>query len=678
MALTPQQIAERRKKYGLDNITTNTSNVGVSKSADDRIKELRSGVPEAPQNVLTTLAKGIIRPFARAGVNAYNTVAGAGTLGAAAIAKLRGKDEQASELVGEAGRQATKVRNLPFLGETAPVGSREGDSTFAGIKDILGTGLEIGSNFVGAGAASQTAKAGFRTALKEGVKTGLRTGAATGAAAGAGNALEENKGAIDTLQDIILGTAIGGAVGAGTGAVSAAASKVLDATKKLRSKLPGVVDEAVTTPGGSTAAPVAEEAPGIMTGVKENLRAKANRMKGARERSVINTQEKIKARQEFEKLEPVEQSAIRKGLLPRDTQLIKTATPKQKELNKKILQAAEDYENLRGNAGTRPSSVIGKEFRDRVYALDESLRTANKDLDATVQELSGQNVNMATENTVNKVISRMAEKDGLQGIRLEPDGTLDFSRTTLSSDASATARKNVQQVFDDMVKRATDPEKLHLLRKELFEDLGGKKKGSVQLNKTEEEAVNGIRQGMADAISEVSPAYKDKNVAVAKLLDLEKRVTKFFGEPKGGLTDIFDAKSGSLLRRVTSEAPTGQDIASILSEAETMVKQYGHKFDTNLVQAQEFLNLLNRYYDIAPDTSLLGIMKTALPTSKAEIFQRIVKLVGENTLPSDATAKQAIRELLENAATKAPAAKVTPATAAPKPKVKLRTAPKKY
>lgn len=684
MALTPQQIQDLRKKYNLENTGNAGNNVAVKETAEQRIKRLRGGVPGKPENTLTTIVKGLVTPFARAGVNAYNTVSSVGTLGAAALAKLGGKDEQARQLVGQAGEEARKLRNVPFLGELAPVGGREGDSIFEGVKDITGTGLEIGSNLVGAGGAATAAKTGFRTALKEGVKTGVRVGAASGGAQAAGQSLEEDKGVLDTLQNILFGTALGAGAGAAFGAGGAAVSKAIEGgapiVNKIRNRIPGMADEVVPpTPGAVPVAAEIEAAakpPSLIDGVKENVLATYNKLKGARANSAINAQEKKIFRENFAKLDPVSQSSIRKGLLPRDVDLIKSSNPAQTNLNKKILTAAEEYEKLRGKSGSRPSAVVGEEFRKRITALKEGLGTANKELDEVVGSLKGQKLN--TEETMKKVFQRLSEKEGLQGLTLNPDGTLNFARTTLSSKGSTSARKNVQAVFDDLIERADDPESMHLFRKELFEDLGGKKSSGIQLGKTEEEAVNAIRQGMADAIADVAPAYKDKNIRIAELLGFERRIRKLFGEGKPGSEDIFDAKAGSILRRLTSEAASGQDIAQVLQEVEQSLQNYGVKFDTNLTQTQEFLNLLNRYFDIASDTSLLGIIKTSLPLGKAELLQKVVNLVGENIQPTDATAKQAIKEMLEGAGKSVAQPAVPAAVEAAAPKLRMRKNKKSY
>lgn len=614
-------------------------------------------VPNKRQEQQTTLQKvaqglaGIVNATGvpRAAVNAYNLTSSLGTLGAAGIAKLTGNDEMANRFVREAGDEAVKVRNVPFLGKLAPVGS-SGDFG-KDVKDVVGTGLQIGSTIVGGGAAGGAAKTGLRTLAKEGLKEGVKIGAATGASYEGGRALSDDADALQILERTLVGGlgggVIGGAVGVASPILSRGAASVGRGVQRTVQGGKEVAENVVNRARGiRNPLPGTEREPGIISGIVENVRTTANKAKGALERSKINVQAQREAREAFESLAPESQNAIRKGLLPRDVELIKTGNQSERGIFKRIVDAAEDYETNRGTAN-RPSVILGEEYRKRITGLNSALNDATTLLDDTVTGLG--NVSMPKEQTINSVLERMSNAPGLNGLNIDERGLLDFTNTTLSGSNSATARKEIQRIFNDVVKRADNPERLHLYRKELFEDLGGKTKSGIKLTATEEKAVNAMRQGMADTIETVAPAYKQANERVAKLLDMQKQIRQRFGDVAQGNEDIFDLKSSILLRRLTSNTKTGQEIAGLLRDLETLLgSDYGITFDTNLLRIQEFLNLLDRYYDIAPDTSLLGIERTALPGSKSEILQKMIDIVGENFKATDETAKQAIRELLGN------------------------------
>lgn len=653
MALTEKQKIELRQKYNLQGSSgkTPTSSFGTE-TPEQRIQRLR-GLTQAPPSTLQRVAQGLAgivnsTGLPSAGVNAYNLTSSLGTLGAAGLSKLTGDDEQARRFVIQAGDEAIKVRNVPFLGETKPVLFGDSGNILKDAKDVVGTGLQIGTTLAGGGATKNLAGAGLRTIIKEGVKEGVKVGAVAGSAYEGGRALSEDKNALDVLQSFLVGglggATVGGAlgatlplVGAGIRGAGSTAQKVyrtgqeyadaaVQRAKNIRNPIPGAVDE-----------------PGILSGVVEKVRGGVSKAKGSLERSKINVQAQREARQAFESLTPESQNAIRKGLLPRDVELIKTGNASEKEIYKKIVGAAEDYAANRATTN-RPSKVLGEEFSKRIKGLSSALDTATRELDDTVRGLG--DAGLQSHETVNAVLQRLSGTNGLQGINITNAGKLDFTNTTLSGANSAAARKELQKIFDDVVQRANDAERLHLYRKELFEDLGGKTKSGIKLTATEEKAVNAMRQGMADAIETVAPAYKEANTKVATLLDTKKEIAKKFGEVAQGAEDIFDVKSSILLRRLTSNAKTGQDMAELIQVLEKTLGQYGIKFDTDLTRIQEFLNLLDRYYDIAPDTSLLGITRADAPKSKADIINKLVDIVGENFRATDDTAKQAIKDLL--------------------------------
>lgn len=592
------------------------------------------------QSILGGIAKDLATPFARAGVNLFNIGASLPGVIEGGIHKLTGNEAQARRSIISAGDEAVKVRNIPFLGETAPVLSP---------KESIGVGLQIGSTIAGGGAVKSVAGAGIKSVIKAGAKEGVKFGASTGAAFEGGRALSEDKSALEVLQNFLVGGAAGGVLGGTIGAalpvVGAGVRGAIDTTRKTVQAGKEVTERAIDKVRNiRNQVPGAERDSGIVGGIVENVRSTVGKATGSLERSKINVQAQREAREAFQKLEPRSQDAIRKGLLPRDVELIKAGSASEQQVYKRIVDAAEAYSTNRTTAN-RPSVILGEEFSKRINGLGRAMETSFDELDDAVRGLG--DTRLESNETMNFVIERLRNTNGLKGIDINESGVLNFANTQLSGSNSATARKELQRIFDDVVQRADDPQRMHLYRKELFEDLGGKKSSGTKLVGTEEKGVNAMRQGMAEAIETVSPEYKAANTKVAKLLDTKKEIVKKFGEVSQGNEDIFDIKSSILLRRLTSNAKTGQDMAELIRTLEGTLGDFDIRFDTDLVRIQEFLNLLDRYYDIAPDTSLLGIMRADSPKSKSELIQKIFDIVGGNFNATDDTAKQAIKDLLE-------------------------------
>lgn len=141
-------------------------------------------------NFVAGVGKAIASPFARLGVEAFNTTSG--------IQKAIGGD------IKGANAELDKPRNLPLLGETKPTLT---NSTNPGLNeglDIAGQGVQLGADAVGG-------EGGFGS----GVINGAKTGAALGATQGFGNALTETQGKSfgQNVGNIAGQTAIGGATG---------------------------------------------------------------------------------------------------------------------------------------------------------------------------------------------------------------------------------------------------------------------------------------------------------------------------------------------------------------------------------------------------------------------------------------------------------------------------------
>lgn len=633
MALTAQQIQEARKKYGIK-IPTDSSSTGNGEAPKkatgaELIKQLEAGVPIKNEGVLKTLIKGIGTGVARTGVTAYNFLSGLGNLGQAGYDAITGDKAGAQRNINEANTATHAKRTLPIFGELAPVGDTGNLRT--DIKDIIGTGLDVGSLVIGGGEA----KAGtelFKDTLKAGVKTGLRTGAVVGGAGSAGRALQEDKGALDVLKETAVGTlggaAFGGVLGAGGAVLGAGSRAGRTAIDNLIEKSSGFMDTA-----GNVAKGLAEKAKG---GIRS--------LEGAGKRVEVNAAEKEAARLEYEALPPHIKDAATQGIIPRDAELIAGANPTEKKLFSSLQESAQKFEKDR--LQTPPSQLYGEEFAKRTNALKDELEKSSAKLNDIVAKTGNKKIEAG--DLADNIINSMKETKGLEGISINPDGTLDFANTTLSSSLTEGDRKVIQKAFDDALKKR-DVVQAHKLRQELFEELGGRSKSGMKTTETADQGLEAIRKGLASSIGKVAKGYEEANKDVAQILGIKRQIQNIFGMSKKGNEDIFNMKAGVLLRRLTSNAKSGQDISSVIRDLEGVLASKGIAFDTSLLKTQEFINLLNRYYDIAGDTTLQGILKTSnIPTGTGGMIQQALNQIIDIGKASPETAKEAIKNLLQH------------------------------
>jgi hypothetical protein len=187
-------------------------------------------IPEAPQEdgFLETLGKGILRTPARAAVNAYN-------LGETAVNVLGGQG------LKKAAEDVAKPRNLPFLGETAPITTP---------KESIGAGLELGSYAIPGSILAKGGKLGATLG-----QSALRAGGAQaigGATGSLGYGLGQEMGFKDLLTTTAAGATLGAGIGASIPAIGAAAGKVVkdilpSVSQKVRSVVRPDAEEAVNT-----------------------------------------------------------------------------------------------------------------------------------------------------------------------------------------------------------------------------------------------------------------------------------------------------------------------------------------------------------------------------------------------------------------------------------------------
>lgn len=197
-------------------MTTPPSTGGMTPERRAQIQQMLQQTPQAAPGVQTPpqatpdapggfqgFVQGIAKPFLKLG----SSVAG---IAEGTVDLARGDVAGAKDAL-------TRERDMGYFGTARPIGIDEQGqqmSTGAGIKDILGTGAELGSYVVGGGGALGVGRATLGGAVKQGVKTGVQSGVVGGALQGGGaEAQRQDSTAGSILGQGALGAGIGGATG---------------------------------------------------------------------------------------------------------------------------------------------------------------------------------------------------------------------------------------------------------------------------------------------------------------------------------------------------------------------------------------------------------------------------------------------------------------------------------
>jgi hypothetical protein len=308
----------------------------------------------------------------------------------------------------------------------------------------------------------------------------------------------------------------------------------------------------------------------------------------------------------------------------------------------------------------------GEEVRKPIIAVGELKKRAGQELGALFDTIPDVPVHdlPAGKRPIDHIMTELNKVGELKGLSITEDGALDFSRTTLKGPENAGARKTIEAYLNQI--KSETPYQLHLTRQELFEVLGGKKLAQVQLNATEEKALEGVRKGLATFLDQNVQGYKAANQKYAKIVEPLKMLNKIFkyGNLEDRMAenqDILDEGAGVLLRRLTSNIKSKVEIKKALQQINAILKENGIENNVRPEKIQEAYNIVSSHFpEIDPKTAFKNQVKEGVraaqgdgPTGRTltELALSGAKKVGQELLPvqqSDATRQKALQDLIQS------------------------------
>lgn len=297
-----------------------------------------------------------------------------------------------------------------------------------------------------------------------------------------------------------------------------------------------------------------------------------------------------------------------------------------------------------GDRNADPVAIVGKPLTQAFKDLSLKANTIGADLGKVSKEIG----KVDPLSVGDSVLKRLQGVKGLEGLKLNPEGKLDFSETVIANFPESI--KNIESVYNKTLattNQANNGVKLHLYRQGLFEDLGGKKKALANLTSTDENAINAIRGGIGDAIETVSPKYKELSTQYAQLTEPLNKLKKALKAADPGITEAeMDLTSGLLSRRLTSLASSNPQIRALLNEVGQATGN--PELRDTIMKSQDLYNILNRYYDIAPQTGYQKLTETAQAGSSAyeAIAGAVKNLAGKTDIVRQKALEDFLNELL--------------------------------
>lgn len=330
------------------------------------------------------------------------------------------------------------------------------------------------------------------------------------------------------------------------------------------------------------------------------------------------------------------QKAAREGIDVVDLQDIKnipkSERPKLKILSDVVKNFAE------GKSKTNPFEVVGKPIVNRLKTLDNQVKGYTKQLDTVANKLSGQFLDNVQD-------VRQGVFDGLQELKVgvSKGGKLIYEGSNL--EGLGNGGKLIENVFKRIMK-TEDASDLHRLKKFIDEnvDYGKRVEG---LTGSAEKLLKTWRRSIDTALDTQFPAYNKVNTELAKRIQPLNDLKDLLKNADGLDTDLLAEKAGILARRITSAAPSRPEVKQILRNIDRFTSSKG-KTLLSTERLQDFYNILNKYYDIAPKTGFQNLVKEGVDagTSVLGMAKQLgTKFAGKSQAVRQKAFEDALKEL---------------------------------
>lgn len=408
--------------------------------------------------------------------------------------------------------------------------------------------------------------------------------------------------------------------------------------KGVTSALPALKEGAKSTVEGITTSVARVAESPLVQGIEGATRSATEGVARIPARVATNVAERQATSKAISELpSDVARTAVRDGLDINDVkslyQIPKTIKPQAKELVDTVKRFAA------GDKSVDPIEAVGKPIVARLKELDSLKGTIGQKLGVVAESLG----TVTTKEVYPSVFANLKKIPGLNGLTVSSKGVLNFENTVLATAATKSDRAAIQRIFTDAIKNGTGKQK-HLLRQELFEVLGGKKKAGVQLTDTQAKAFEAIRKGLSDVLDSKNPEYKALNMEFAKVVQPLNDMRKAMRVAHGATEDILDMNAGLLARRLTSTSLSQGQIRTILGALDNATAVKGNVLETT-EGLQNLYNILNKTYNLAPATGFEGSIKTA--TLSGGFIDRIVKALGGVAGETPAVREKALEKILQ-------------------------------
>jgi hypothetical protein len=249
----------------------------------------------------------------------------------------------------------------------------------------------------------------------------------------------------------------------------------------------------------------------------------------------------------------------------------------------------------------RPSDVAGDALLDRVKFVKDINREAGKNIDKVSKSLKGQPVDF--QQPIDKFIESLDE----MGIRLDNNLKPNFKGSDIEGLAGP------QSAINNIVNRMTsgnrgvapDAFELHRMKRFIDEVVTYGKAGEGLSGKTER-VLKQLRSNLDSTLDDAFPVYNEANTIYADTVGALDALQDVAGRKMDLLGPNADKATGTLLRRMMSNAQSRVNLVDAVDNLETISKKYGSTFNDDIATQMLFVDELDSVFGPVARTSLAG------------------------------------------------------------------------
>lgn len=319
--------------------------------------------------------------------------------------------------------------------------------------------------------------------------------------------------------------------------------------------------------------------------------------------------------------DPAAKEAIKNGIDDGVVGLIKKSDPYTAQKMKEMTDISErNKSDLEYAVDNRPSQVVGDEILSNYKHVENVNKAAGKAIDNEAKNtLRGNQVDVS--EPMDKFMSTL--KDDL-GVTLEQgaDGKLKpvFSGSQLRSSAFKRDRQFIKNIIDDL-HNAGEPDAYNVHNfKRAIDNMVVYGDGSSALNKTVENSVKSLRNGLDTVLDNKFEAYnkanQDYSTTIKALGDIRDVAGKKLKFNESGANEQLGVLSRGMLSNIKSR----QQLTNAITGLQDTANTYGANSQANIKNMVMYANELDRRFGSHAPTSFAGETQKATASSGAEIL----------------------------------------------------------